>query len=465
MNTNKKTKSLILSSLTFISLFLINFGLNNSLNTSLNMLTLSIFIIYLIYLYLVNKRFILVFSFIIFYISSNIYGIYAIETSTFKLNELGIYSYPTGSLLLITFAHFVFVQTLLFMDSLRKKELRLSEVKTFISLGNVSVSNYKLIEAINNFTILLCLILMSRVLTHPSFSVGLDRFLYAQVYLSGVWDKAPMLLIILIPFSVMSYLRTKSKKSIFAIFLILLYLLWIGNKFGSFIIIAYIISLPFIYYFSEKRMKNIFFYGLILGILLFATTTLQSMFVYNRSFSENITYINQRVAQQGQLWWKTYDSEKNTLSKLNEISDETDTYFKMNTNNAESYNHGIYKIMRITTPISVFNHKIYTLHSRYAYSTQASIYYYFKGTGLIIFSIISAMLYYLLIINFTSSMLNYRIIETVIYTRLFSIANNVLLQSDFDKLFAFDTLFLTSALFLVVVVRKKYTKIALLDQE
>jgi type II secretory pathway pseudopilin PulG len=453
MQTKKSIKSLVTTTILFSIVFVCLLILSN-LSVNTDILTLITFFVYLIYLYSREKKLILYFSYIIIYMLSNVYGVFAIENNQLYLTELSTYGYRAGALLPITFIHFIFIQTLLFMFVL--KPIKFPEINNrFTEFWNGrKISNIQLSKYFCWIIILLTLIMFAKVINKPAFLMGYDRFIYASLFLGGIWDKLIVLLVLVLPVALIPFLKAKSKLSIFTIGFAFLYLFWIGNKFGYYIIIAYTFSLPFVYLMKEKNVKKIVLLGLLLGITLFGLISFQSKVVYNRDSRQNIEYINQRIAQQGQLWWKTYALTKNTPNKFNELSDETSLYFQSNPTVESAKNYGIFKIMRLTTPSELFQAKVFNLHSRYAYSSQSSIYYYFKMPGLIIYTIISAIAYYLIIFSLIKSLLMLRIIDVILYNRLFTVFNGVLLQSDFDKLFSFEIILVLLVLLFSNLMRR-----------
>ncbi|MED0717293.1 DUF6418 domain-containing protein [Aeribacillus composti] len=416
-------------------------------------ITISVYISYIISLYLIDKRFLLRYSYIIFYITTNIIGVFLIETNNLFLTELMTFSHNNNSLLLLTIAHVLFIETIRFLHNTKQDKI-VNSVNSKISFFRFEITKLKLVEIFLFIIFVIFLVLFLRVIDKPFFLVKLDRFLYKENYLPFLVDKITNSALYLTPLISMYFFYTKKKKALLLLSLIVLYLFWIGHKFSFFIVIFYIISLPFICYGSNKTINKIFKSSVVIVFALLIVVSIQSIIVYQRDFSENSLYLKQRLAQQGQLWWATYGLMKEQEGRLNEIKDELKTYYKLNVDSNDLLNSGMYKIMQLTTPHDVFIRKIEDKNSRYAYSTQASIYYYFKGVGVIIFSIISGVFYFYINRGLVSNLISFNIIPSILYARLMFISHVVVMQSDFNKLFSIEVIVIVYILLILSIIKK-----------
>lgn len=439
---------LFLLLLTIFSIF------QSVINYSNPYLILFIFIAYLAIVFFYEKRFFISYGYIIFYIITNVAGVFLIETSQFHLSELNTQTSNNQSLLLIVIAHIVFIETirLLYLSNDQTFEINSdSRVKLF----QFEMSKARVLQLILIVIFFVFLVLFFMVIDKPFFKVKLDRFLYEEKYLTGFTNKVSNLSLYFSVFVGMYFLHNKDKKAIIVLLLMVFYLVWIGHKFSSLVVIAFVTVLPFIYSMSKQWMNRIIIGGIALVLLLLSLVTVQSFFVYNRDFSENSMYIKARLAQQGQLWWATYGNEEAKKTHVNDLEDELKTYFRLHVSEDVLYNSGIYKIMKLTTPEDIVHQKIYVKKSRYAYSTQASIFYYFNGLGLLIFSVISAVAYYFINKNLIGHIFNFNIIPALLYTRLFVVINRVLMQSDFDKIFSLEVILIIIVLVIYSQVKKR----------
>jgi hypothetical protein len=385
------------------------------------------------------------------------------------LNELGRRSYNNGSLLLIAFVHLFFIQVLRFINTVQNEDKIDAAIKerreaagkkaTFLTkiirkvpeeevIGEFVKErvyiNYELkMKLLKIGTIVLgaiVLILFISVINKPFFIVKLDRFLYRARYLGYLADKITNSMVYAIPLLGIYYLHSKKKLVWIVIGLFSLYLFWIGHKFAYFVDIGHLLLLTFVYYANPKLINKIFKLSCIGLIVLFIVVSIQSFVVYNRNFAQNIIYFNARFAQQGQMWWSIYDNKFTRQNNIKEFNDELQTFFNVNVTQKQLYNAGTYKMMRKVTPSKIFISKVYEKRSRYAYTTQASMLYYFKDFGLICFTVISAVLYYFVINNLIKSTVSMNLIPTVIYSRILFIIQRVLIQADYHRLFSLEML-------------------------
>ena len=138
---------------------------------------------------------------------------------------------------------------------------------------------------------------------------------------------------------------------------------------------------------------------------------------YLSNSSNFADYFYQRVAQQGQLYWKVYKDENEGRTHFNSIESETETFFRLDNSIEDRYNYGIYKIMKLTTPQPRFWRKIDN-KSSYTASTYASIYYYYKEIGMIVFSVFIGCLYWFVLRLLLSSISKLYYIDTFICIKL-----------------------------------------------
>ncbi|MYL62248.1 hypothetical protein GLW07_02645 [Bacillus hwajinpoensis] len=437
--------ALILSLLLICELVYFSFSYSNSY------IVLILFLLYMVITYIYDKEFLMKYIYIIFYINTNVFGVFFIETNSFYLNEIDRYASNNNSLLLLVIAHIVFIETMRILNTgSRVKQLD----DSFIEFSSkVKVSKVKLLLIMIMIILMLFSLLFLRVIDKPFFIVKLDRFLYKEIYLSSMTENISNSVLYLSPLIGMYLYKTrKFKLTLTTLFLVGIYLFWIGHKFSIFITLGYIIFLPFIWYGSKKILKRVMVGGLISITVLISLVSIQSYIVYNRDFNENLEYLQMRVAQQGQLWWATYGNQRDESNEFEEITDETVNFFSGDIKENNLYNSGIYKVMLNTTPPDIFNRKVGEKNSRYAYSTQASIYYYFKSIGLVIFSVISGVLYYYIVQKLISNVLTLRILPSVLYARLLVIINGMLLQSDFHKLFSYEVLMIILVLLVMKLI-------------
>lgn len=410
---------------------------------------------YILSLYFYYKRFILRFSFIIFYILSNIFGVYIIETTNLYLGELGYSSYNKQSLLLVTIAHLIFIEIIRIFqkNTLKYNNYKMKDYIYKIN-ENIKIKKVTIIKVILFFIFMLNCILFIKVIDKPFFALKIDRFIYNEKYLSKISDILTNSYLYLAPIIGMYYYKTKDKKVFILVGSMCIYLFWIGHKFSFYLDLVYNIGLVFIMTIDYDKLNKIFSRIVILSSILLGIIIFQNIVIWDLDIDDSIEYLNRRVSQQGQLWWGIYENSKAKENNLDELKDEIKTYFKKDISDEDRFNSGIYKIMKLTTEKDIFDTKVYIKKSRYAYSTQATVYYYFKSGGLIVFSLISALFYLFINNNFIKSILSMKIISSILWARLSVMTARVLIQSDFDKLFSFQTIGIFFILYTMTLFEK-----------
>ena len=419
-------------SIVMVLLFFCNAFVNEYCNG--DSLTIAIWTFFVFALYVKDIKFLLKYSYILFMQLSNILGIYICENEVLYLTELSTYSWHYGSLLLASIAHWTFFQALWFFDIYLSK---------YISVGNYSKNrlNNTILFWGGSIALIVATVALAHVIDIPAFKLGLDRFRYSEMYLQGMWKIPDRILGLCIPLVGILYLFKQRAKSISFLVIYSCYLFWIGNKFGGFLNLFFL-NIPVIYSLSksDKVLKKTLAVGVVLCSLMVGVVFFHNYLTYGLNLSKNFTYLEQRFAQQGQLWWAQYCKEKDSGYKLNELSDETKTYFVLEKQPREEWNHGIYKVMRNVTPQDIYDKKIAS-GSRYASATLASIYYYFKDIGLLVVDVGLAFLFWLVTTCYYRDFISGDVIGTIITSKYFIWMHMVATQADFDIIFSYKALF------------------------
>ena len=373
---------------------------------------------------------------------TNLFGVFVIENFPIYLSELRMESADHNSFLLIAIIQFLFFYVLFVFDSYKEKE-----ITTCFDLQNDEIN---ITSVLINFAILISSLLFLNVVNKPAFSLGIDRFSYTSTYLSGKWKYLTQVQSYLLPLMAISIVLGYKRKGIIFVVIYASFLFLTGHKFGGFIEILAIL-LPAFYEQIKKRASR---WLKILSILIVALTGV--VFVHNyvtyNGRVDNRKYFIERLAQQGQLWWAMYDLPQNKTTHLDELQDEYQIYFGMNKDIRDKYNYGIYKIMRLTTPSDIVETKIQS-GSRYSCSTYATIFYYFKYPGLIIFVPVLAILFGVIANWFYSSVAAGKMIESIISCIFFLDMHKVMSQSDFHVLFSKRNIIYILAYILFVLFR------------
>lgn len=406
-----------------------------------------------------TPNFILRYLMCLFMMLGNLLGVYLCETNSLWLSELAVKSYPAGSFPLLVIGWSLFLTTLYIFDNLFSLEPSNVIINSFdFKLGKYLI-NLKSIIPIATFV--LNIVLLCQLIPHPFFLEKLDRFKYFETYLIGLRGKEYNWLSTSIPMCLALMFTYRTVLLYLNIIIYFIILFMTGEKFGGYWNTVVFFSIIFSIYNDGKDNREtykliaklfvIFFF--ILGILFFHRTL-----NYGRStLQSQKTYFIQRIAQQGQLWWRTYSLFKEEDYKKNNLQDEYKTFFQLDDRNEKKFNHAIYKIMRYTTPSNIFNQKV-SSGSRYSTSTFASMYFYFKENGVVIYGIAGAIVYWLIMRSFIYSVRHLYFPELYATTRLLMNSYNAMTQSEFNLLFSYRTLSYIILFIIFYLIRKQIYK-------
>ncbi|WP_214803663.1 MULTISPECIES: DUF6418 domain-containing protein [unclassified Exiguobacterium] len=403
-------------------------------------LFLFAYVFYLLWLFSNYKKFFFIFIFMILYMTSNIFGVYVIEiNSNMYLSEIAKFSSNNNSLFLLIIYHVIFSEVLRLLYS--KSEFK------YIKVDSKSEDNpFRVIRIVSILIFIIVTVLYINVIQKPYFLLGIDRFLYEEYYLNSYIIKINNFIFYFLPVITCLILYRKNKYDLWigysTIALFSLYLIWIGHKFSMLLIIGYFVLLGLNFLINDKAINKYLGRFFLVVTCLLILVMVQSNIVYGRDEEENLDYLNARLAQQGQLWWALYGKENQQETLNKNISDETKTFYKLKDNEDNVMKSGMYKIMREVTPENIFLQKVFVKKSRYAYSTPASLYFYFGAIGALIFSALSAVVYFVIIKTLMNAVLRRQLLTMIVSGRMLFISHFVLMQSDFNKLFSIEVLFI-----------------------
>ena len=417
-------------------------------------ITSFIWVIFLISLLMFKPQFVMKYMYLMFLIITNLIGVFIIENSDMYLYELRVQSDDYNGLWVLSWVHFVFLVFLYIFDSCFDKKIveRMSHNKeqwifkgkevggivlTFIGCGFVAINIVLLFLVFKNGT---------------AHQLKIDRFEYGDKFLHGFWGSLNNIISYIIPLIALLFIKKYKLLPVIMLGLYFVYLFFIGVKFGTFLTsICFLLPVFFI---GNNKVNIRKIIGIIISMVfvLIGVVFIFNIMVYDAELEENFTYLKDRGSQQGQLWWAVYGDYESQNYHIEEfISDELGII--KDGRKKEEYNHGIYKVMRLTTPDSVFEEKVKS-GSTYAYSTQASIYYYFNYIGLFLFDILGALLLAFFTNIYWGTLSGNRIIESVIVLKFVYNSYWVVVQSDITSFFAVKKLayLLVAALWGIVIV-------------
>ena len=314
------------------------------------------------------------------------------EIKVIYLYELKKYSFFKGSFPELILIYIIFFYSLFYFlkkDIIKKNILKLTKCD----------KNLKLLEYIIFFIILIYnFYFLQKTLQAPYYKLNVDRFVYNKIMFTKIeffFFRLHPLVIMILSYFYLNIRRLIIKLCVVLNIIIIFLILFLsGNKFGEFISLVFyvfLILLP-LFYKNIKKLKKMFKILLtMLSVIILLTYTHKKMYDSNYNFNKFYNYVIQRGAQQGQLWWGTYDKkyEGSVKEVILELKNGQAKYLYNKQINEQT---GIWKIMLLNAPQQIVEDK-YESGSRYSCSSKASINYYFGLIGNIIFSILSARLF------------------------------------------------------------------------
>lgn len=415
------------------------FAINTFASQFVNTNMTSVFLIIFFCLYVLYQQpiSILRFPFAYFIAATNLIGVIIIEYGNIHLDELNVFSSANNSLAVLVLGWFLFLSTMFWLESFYPYDYNLElPCQTKVKIKNIAIEFNTLF--LMSFLIFLIPFLI-KVLPHPYFLEKVDRFLYFAYFFSDSEKRILNIFNYFLPVIVALMIKYRSKFSLFILCAYILMKFFMGEKFGLFFYIFcyFVIFAGSNITLTKTIIVKYAFRAFIVFAILISVVFGHRALLYNADLGGNFTYLIQRTAQNGQLWWALYPEARENHFNFTELSDEVGSFYAFDYN--INYSTGIYKVMKKTTPAKIFNAKI-DAKSRYADSTFATIFYYFGIPGIFLFSIFVAALYWVLVRYMIYAFNNIFIFDLLVMGKLFSVANTVLTQSDFNLLFSYQTL-------------------------
>lgn len=379
-----------------------------------SVLSVVIFIAWLLLLTYRYPSFILKYLYVFFSVVAAVSGCCYIEFfSPLWLPELQMHTTFAGSLPLLIFGNWALVAALFWMDMIWGCENDSSTASHNPNRENV-------VNAFAWIALIITILAFVNVMYDPSFARGVDRFAYDALHSENlIVTLSSKLLPYLILASILAVRMGKRTLGLVSVFFYCLFLFWTGEKFGGYFLLACEFALVFydrIYAFAKESARKLMAVIACVIVLLVGL----ACFAYSFTSSDSVDdFLEYRIAAQGQLWWATYEKLDGS-SHPEEMWDEVIALRKDGNDipaNVGS-NNGIYKMMYFTAPQSVVDSKL-ARGSRYSGGGFATAYYYGGVLGVMLFSCVSAFLISLITNALIRAFRDKRIIDAFLLLRLF----------------------------------------------
>lgn len=405
----------------------------------LSLLTLTVYIVVLLVRHPEDfcKYFVFCFAAV-----ANIVGTAVVEFSGVTLGEIAQVGSYAGSLPLLVFSRWLFLAIVVGLGDKLEMSLRAPLVReeTYTWFSTI----VKLIVAA------LAVLLADSLLSPPAFLLGVDRFVYADLSKSSFPIEIIKKIALYLTFPLVLSVKSGSKKwGVAGICLYVIYLLWTGNKFGSFLNLVSVFLIVFykeLGLFLRCHLKA----TMALGVTLFMAALCMTAVLYGFTDSNTTVgqYLFSRTAQQGQLWWATYASGERATGD-EEFALELNGTLHGSSSISENVGskYGIYGVMYRVAPSEKVDAKLMT-GSRYTEGGYAAALYYGGSTGVIIFSGIMAIGVAVIVQRLIWALRELKIVDVMLLARLFFVIQTSLSMFTFSDLI--DPLSLASYGYLIV---------------
>ena len=314
-------------------------------------------------------------------------GVFVCDCINVWLAEIDATTYYCGAFNIIAFYHWIFFFTLRRIDPYFEKHTKRNITK--VAIGNASITK-TVIKYGGVLVFAFNMGLFLSVVRHPFFIYGVtNRFEYAQTYISR-WQNlirvfppifAPL---VLVPVIDNARIRIGNiiRKVIIPYVPYILFLIWTGNKYGTYVELMVFILVPLLVTNKFKiKTKAILGYGLlsisVILILLFLYYHLQGLSIASAAYQ-----IYLRVACQGELWWKTIVTVETKGTNVNEFFKEISYQWQAIITEASVKEYGVYHLMNMFGRTSIV-YQYSTIGTRYAASGMELPFYCFGYLALL----------------------------------------------------------------------------------
>lgn len=433
----KIQRNVVYCSLLYIFIFITLNILNQFYNMDFFALIIYFSLLYIIFRF---KREILIkYMFMVVMFTYHICSVFTVENFPNFIDNLQVMSYHSGAFLPLLTSYVLGFITILILEMNRNSKIlktkNISE-KNGIKIGNMVISNKSQIKLVSFILIAVTMVMIIKIGKNGFYSMGgIDRFAYRENYFSSFDSKFYTYISWFLPIPLICANNGMKKRAYFFFVIYCFYLIWVGDKFGSLFLAFYFYLL--VHWATKKLDKKkvrtliIMIFLVLLILMLFIS---YQVFYERGSISEIYEYFNNRlIGGQSDLWWGVFTKETNSGWRLGEFfKDELSAIFSQ-PDSWMDYNFGIYKMMRVTAPAWVVNNYL-SRGVRFAASTQATLYYYFKYTGLYLGGILMFVLYFFVVNKAIKAYKNNDILSSVCYTMLLSKSIQLTTMSAIDML-------------------------------
>lgn len=410
--------------------------------TNMDYLALIVYFCFLLFIYKTNPTMLLKYLFMFAMFSYHIISVFVVENSDIYFYNLQTQSYRSGAFIPILLSYMLYFSVLVLMEGnknskiLRDGRYNEQDIQTGFRINGLSLSGKKVVKIISLLLFVAIVFMLYRLRNSFFYNMGgINRFTYRANTFTALDEKFYTYITWFLPIPLLGNDTKTKKRAVAFLAVYCIYMVWVGDKFGSLFIAFYIFILATWVKgdLNKRSIKKIIAISCIALGALMAFIAFQVL--YERgTWSEVITYFNNRLTGgQSDLWWKIYSSDSSNGWRVDEFfRDEVTAIFSV-PSNIMDYNFGIYKMMKVAAPSWVVTNYL-SNGIRFAASTQASLFYYFKYTGLYLGGIVLGIFCFILVNKAINAYKRMDIIRSICYTMLVTKWYQIMAMSDITML-------------------------------
>ena len=374
----------------------------------------------------------------------NVVGVFCCDKGL-VLEELSLVSYYSNALAPIAIFWTLFLG-ILYQSSLKHRRK--------IDSSEEVANNNKPLTYVLLVAVLIEVVVFSQVFSNPYFLRGVNRFQYLAQFMPSWVNSLKSHLYVFVPIAVMLFFNKKKLLPIIYFSLLVLIYVWVGDKFGTYFFSFYIFILAISPRVDSKKSRTAIIYIGTVLIALVIYVFVQNSILKGYAISDNLDYLSERLAQQGQIWWSVYTQISEGLTPVGSYLQ--DIASSISSDPTAYMNSGQWKMMDVAAHSSELVQKRIATKVPFSATTTATMFYYFSWPGCIMFFTVIAILYAKFIYSMIKMFQERRILESIIMVELLSMIHAFLGASNFAVFLSFKFALLLVALVVLHLWHKKH---------
>lgn len=401
------------------------------------------------------------YMFVTFTVAFLILGMLVCEYGNLWLGEIGETTYYSGALPVLLFYYWLLVNVIFIFDRHWEKVTKKGEIQFKITDG---LTTNSMIGKMPVFVFIFNLALFLSVLRTPFFLVGAaNRFEYQALHLSTTVNLLKILpylfnAILIMPIVQDSLVGKIRLRHLFSRLLLpnipyFLFMVWTGNKFGSFWEALCVILIPV---FSILNLKKINIGKLIRTVILLLIVFIGILYLFynllGMDISESSIAILLRTGCQGELWWCAYDNVSRHGIQMQEFGKELSYIADSFVTEGASKTYGIYHLMNLFGDKTIVETYLWQMGIRFSACGIELPYLSFGFLSLPVMALIYGNLYAIFINIFVNAVKEKRIIGCIAAGRMVTVTQSAMMQGDWYAYTSLIPLFCLSVIIITYLV-------------